>query len=186
MSDEGGVTPSDEVLEISPPKVTPEAGKGALGTWRFRAGLRHRAEITIALNVGTIFAGKPSVGGVYMSQHLSLPATWEGREGISQGQNRTREIRPSGIVGGPMETWVMGVGLRPGGKLLDTPPNPKAVARHSSIPTAHLRILHCFHAPAFFPNNFCLQPSHQRILLSALEPANVVRTFERQCVRILQ
>ncbi len=35
MSDEGGVTPSDEVLEISPPKVTPEAGKGALGTWRF-------------------------------------------------------------------------------------------------------------------------------------------------------
>ncbi len=70
-----------------------------------------------------------------MSQHLSLPATWEGREGTSQGQNRTREIRPSGIVGGPMETWVMGVGLRPGGKLLDTPPNPKAVARHSSIPT---------------------------------------------------
>ncbi len=123
------------MLEISPPEVTPEAGKGALGTWRFRAGLRHSAGITIALNVGTIFAGKPSVGGVYMSQHLSLPATWEGREGISQGQNRTREIRPSGIVGGPMETWVMGVGLRPGGKLLDTPPNPKAVARHSSIPT---------------------------------------------------
>ena len=70
-----------------------------------------------------------------MSQHLSLLAPWEGREGTSQGQNRTREIRPSGIVGGPMETWVMGVGLRPGGKLLDTPPNPKAVARHSSIPT---------------------------------------------------
>jgi hypothetical protein len=35
MSDEGGVTPSDEVLDISPPEVTPEAGKGALGTWRF-------------------------------------------------------------------------------------------------------------------------------------------------------
>ena len=34
-----------------------------------------------------------------------------------------------------METWVTGVGLRPGGKLPDTPPNPKAVARHSSIPT---------------------------------------------------
>jgi len=70
-----------------------------------------------------------------MSQHLSFLASWEGRGGISQGQNRTREIRPSGIVGGPMETWVMGVGLRPGGKLLDTPPNPNAVARHSSIPT---------------------------------------------------
>ncbi len=92
MSDEGGVTPSDEVLEISPPEVTPEAGKGALGTWRFRAGLRHRAEITIALNVGTIVAGKPSAGGVYMSQHLSLLAPREGREGISQGQNRTRNV----------------------------------------------------------------------------------------------
>jgi len=36
MSDEGRVTPSDEMLDISPPRVTPEAGKGALGTWRFR------------------------------------------------------------------------------------------------------------------------------------------------------
>ena len=35
MSDEGGVTPSDEMLDISPLRVTPEAGKGALGTWRF-------------------------------------------------------------------------------------------------------------------------------------------------------
>ncbi len=36
MSDEGGVTPSDEVRDISPLRVTPKAGKGALGTWRFR------------------------------------------------------------------------------------------------------------------------------------------------------
>ena len=34
-----------------------------------------------------------------------------------------------------METWVKGVGLRPNGKPSDKPPNPKAVARHSSIPT---------------------------------------------------
>ena len=71
-----------------------------------------------------------------MSQHLSFPRVWEGSRRTSQGQNRTREIRPSGIVGGPMETWVMGVGLRPGGKSPESPPNPKAVARHSSIPTA--------------------------------------------------
>ena len=70
-----------------------------------------------------------------MSQHLSFPRVWEGSRRTSQGQNRTREIRPSGIVGGPMETWVMGVGLRPGGKSPESPPNPKAVARHSSIPT---------------------------------------------------
>jgi hypothetical protein len=34
-----------------------------------------------------------------------------------------------------METWVMGVGLRTCGKLREHPPNPNAVARHSSIPT---------------------------------------------------
>ena len=70
-----------------------------------------------------------------MSQHLSFPGIWKGSRRTSQGQNRTREIRPSGIVGGPMETWTMGVGLRPSGKLLEPPPNPKAAARHSSIPT---------------------------------------------------
>jgi hypothetical protein len=63
------------------------------------------------------------------------PWLWEGSRRTSQGQNRTREIRPSGIAGGPMETWVMGVGLRPCGKPPDTPPNPKAVARRRSIPT---------------------------------------------------
>ena len=34
MSDDGGVTPSEEVVHISPTEVTPELGKGALGTWR--------------------------------------------------------------------------------------------------------------------------------------------------------
>ena len=34
-----------------------------------------------------------------------------------------------------METWAMGVGLRPGRKLPDWPPNPNVVMRHSSIPT---------------------------------------------------
>jgi hypothetical protein len=38
-----------------------------------------------------------------------------------------------------METWVKGVGLRPGGKPQDEPPNPKAVARHRSIPTSRSR-----------------------------------------------
>src|SRR3970040_46352 len=52
-----------------------------------------------------------------------------------RGARRTREIRPSGIAGGPMETWVRGVGLRPRGKLREPPPNPNTVARHSSIPT---------------------------------------------------
>ena len=69
-----------------------------------------------------------------MSQHLSLTAFREGSRRTSQGQNRTREIRPSGIAGGPMETWTMGVGLRPVGKPPDQPPDPNVVARHSSTP----------------------------------------------------
>ena len=42
---------------------------------------------------------------------LQLRFTWEGlhlKNGMqSRGQNRTREIRPSGIVGGLWETWSM-------------------------------------------------------------------------------
>jgi len=46
---------------------------------------------------------KPTTRGVYVDQRLSLLVGGKaGRE--SQGQNRTREIRPSGIVGGPGET----------------------------------------------------------------------------------
>jgi len=73
--------------------------------------------------------------GVHESAFKLSLGLWEGSRRKGQGQNRTREIRPSGIVGGPMEPWVTGVGLRTGGKLPDDPPNPKAVARHRSIPT---------------------------------------------------
>ena len=38
---------------------------------------------------------------------LELPPLWEGSGRTSRGQNRTREIRPSGIVGGLTETWGM-------------------------------------------------------------------------------
>ncbi len=71
---------------------------------------------------------------------LQPSIAWEGlhpANGVQgRGQNRTREIRLSGIVGGLMETWVMGVGLRPGGKPPESPPTPNAVARHDSIPTS--------------------------------------------------
>ena len=35
---------------------------------------------------------------------LKLHLSWKGLSGKSQGQNRNREIRPSGIAGGPEET----------------------------------------------------------------------------------
>jgi hypothetical protein len=59
----------------------------------------------------------------------------------SRGQNRTRENRPSGIAGRLMETWAMGVGLRPVWKPAESPPNPNAVAHHDSIPTSTSPVL---------------------------------------------
>ncbi len=50
----------------------------------------------------------------------------EGSSGKAAAANRTREIRLSGMRGGLAETWAMGVGLRPTGKPVDKPPNPKA------------------------------------------------------------
>ena len=45
------------------------------------------------------------MGGVYASERLSFPPpVLERPLGNSQGQNRNREIRPSGIAGGPEET----------------------------------------------------------------------------------
>ena len=65
---------------------------------------------------------------------------WEGwppeNDLWSQGRNRTRENRPSGIAGRLMETWAMRVGLRPAWKLAELPPNSNAVAHHDSIPTS--------------------------------------------------
>jgi hypothetical protein len=34
MSDEEGVTPFEMALDVIPVEVTPQRGKGALGTWR--------------------------------------------------------------------------------------------------------------------------------------------------------
>lgn len=44
--------------------------------------------------------GKPGVAGVYTNQRLSLSTTWEGLRKKAKVSNRTREIWPSGIIGG--------------------------------------------------------------------------------------
>ena len=46
--------------------------------------------------------GKPTRVGVYASERLSFTVS-ERPLRESQGQNRNREIRPSGIAGGPEE-----------------------------------------------------------------------------------
>src|SRR5690349_17859706 len=48
--------------------------------------------------------GKPGKDGAYTNQRLTSPP-WEGPRKKAEVSNRTREIRPFGIIGGPREPW---------------------------------------------------------------------------------
>jgi hypothetical protein len=93
----------DGAVHAPAPKVTLEAGEGTLGTWRFWTGLGPRAEGYRVLPRERASSQTTAVWGVLgVSRSVSDPVgrrRWE-----SQGQNRTRETRPSGIVGGLAET----------------------------------------------------------------------------------
>jgi hypothetical protein len=65
---------------------------------------------------------------VDVSQHLSLAYNGKAPEGVGQGQNRTREIRPSGIEKGASGNVAMGAGLRTTAKVVEKPPDPKVRA----------------------------------------------------------
>jgi hypothetical protein len=100
---------------------------------------RHRTGVIRGCNAGR--GGQQTMaaeGGCVPALEPLRP--WEGwllENGLQgRGQNRTREIRPSGIAGRLIGTRVMGVGLRPVRKLAELPPNPKAVAHYNSIPTS--------------------------------------------------
>jgi hypothetical protein len=105
-SDDGGVTPAEVMGDITLVRVTPGRGKGALDIWRFSTSAGHWA----GRRSGTDLEDKPANRGVYASQRLSLRSSGKVSLGLQprQDQNRTREIRLSGIVGGPAETWTMG------------------------------------------------------------------------------
>ena len=99
-------TPPEAALDAALDPVTPGPGKGALGTWRLR--LRdtsgHRAGSRVSDTQERALGQTASVLGVCESA-LEPRRPWRGPRGTSQGQNRTRENRPSGIVGGPQEPW---------------------------------------------------------------------------------
>ena len=106
--------PAESVLVALPRPVTPAAGEGALGTWRFRAGPGLCARLTVALNAGTSFARKPRRPGACSGSAGSVSAPVGRRRRDSQGQNRIGEIPPSGIAGGPGEPCPMvGLGTQP-------------------------------------------------------------------------
>ncbi len=78
-----------------------------------------------------------------MSKHLSIVALREDlflANGVqSRGQNRIREIRPSGIVGRLAEMSAMGVGPRAMGKPVEQPPTPKSPTRNEFMDFKLLR-----------------------------------------------
>jgi hypothetical protein len=84
LSEDGGVTPFDAMPDIAPPEVTPEVGKGALGTGRrwYRSSAR-------ALTRGTTVTFEPARGheqtggkrGVRARQRLSFAAAGKVRGG---------------------------------------------------------------------------------------------------------
>jgi len=48
---------------------------------------------------------KPLGDGAYANQRLNLVANGKAHGRNAKASNRTREIRPSGIIGGPRKTW---------------------------------------------------------------------------------
>ncbi len=64
--------PADVAREATTRRVTPEACKGALGTWRSRGAPGHRVGIERSLKEGTSVVCKPQPRGAYMCQRLSF------------------------------------------------------------------------------------------------------------------
>ena len=101
-------------LEAAPARVTPAPGKGALGTrWPRQSGTHQtQSWITRGLHRGEGARQTPPRRGegcasTAVSRAGGRPALRNGVQ--NRGQNRTREIRPSGIVEGLQETWPVGV-----------------------------------------------------------------------------
>src|SRR5215831_13929328 len=95
-----------ESIHDSPATVTPGLGKGTLDTWWFhrqrggRTQSRHPADAC----GGTRGCGQTTEGGAYANQRLSLTEDGKAYGRKAKVSNRTWEIRPSGIIGGPRET----------------------------------------------------------------------------------
>jgi len=100
-------------LEAAPARVTPVPGKGALGTrWPRQSGTHQTQRwVTRGLHRGEGARQTPPRRGEGCASTAVSRAGGRRalRNGVqSRGQNRTREIRPSGIVEGLQETWPVG------------------------------------------------------------------------------
>lgn len=113
-SDEGGVTPSEATGEVAPTSGNTRPGQRSPGhsvatdeehgrTWPFRPKSLGAKMLWSSLRCGGSETGKPQRRGVYACQRLSFRLCGQACPLINvvqnRGQNRTRETRPSGIVG---------------------------------------------------------------------------------------
>ena len=94
-----------EAVHVSLIKVTPRSGKETLGTWwfHFQRGGRtqsrpkptHEMELSCEQTIRGRGVREPA---------LEPHGEWEGSRTKAKTSNRTWEIRPSGIIGGPSKT----------------------------------------------------------------------------------
>jgi hypothetical protein len=105
---------SEEIWRSPRRGVTPRAeqrGSGHSVVSMSCPGSGRRTGIHSGAGNGGEGVGKPWKRGVDVSSHLSLrcdgKAYFPENDGQSRGQNRTWEIRLSGIAGGLGETWSM-------------------------------------------------------------------------------
>ena len=114
--------PSDVMPDVTPHRVTPVAGKGALGTWRARARPR-----TLCRGRSAIYeprpVRKPPSRGVHMCQHSSLLGAGKAAGGQpgSEPDSGNPTVRDRRGASGNVAT---GAGLRATAKAVDSPPDP--------------------------------------------------------------
>jgi hypothetical protein len=149
-SDDDWVTPVEGMLDILPLEVTPEAGEGTLGTWRFRAGPGHRARITVSFIEERVSQANHGCAGRARCQ----PERFVPRGQAAKGKPRSEPDWGKPAVRDRREAYgnvARGVGLRPTAKAVDSPPNPNV------------------HAPQLYPDCFIVLKTIRGIPGLALE-----------------
>src|ERR1700756_479411 len=104
---------------------------------------------------------KPFEVGAYVHQRLNLVANGKDHGRKAKASNRTWEIRPSGIIGGPREPYAR-VGLR-----------TRPAIERAGTETPHLQR----GAPVFYPNN-TRQPNLGRTPSRESRPSGLGRVRE--------
>jgi hypothetical protein len=118
---------SEETETASPPwrsHLHGAKGLWALGGLTISTAVGHRTDHKPYAQRWVEAVVKPREDGAYVHQHLNFISLGKVHGRKAKASNRTWEIRPSGIIGGPPETWPWGISFH------------LQQARPSSIPTS--------------------------------------------------